>query len=70
MKHIYYFNIDTICNECGFRNIINRQSDIPIQIAACGDCGTILYSKENVTDSQKESTQLVIDEIVKEKGKE
>lgn len=50
-----------ICDQCGYRNRLDKEDIEPLQIVACGNCGQILHSAADITEPEQQSVQLAID---------
>lgn len=60
-KEYFILKIDKLCLSCGYRNKIEKVTDFPIEIVACGQCGTFITIPNNIDLEEKK----LISETVK-----
>ena len=65
MADRYLFNINILCKKCGYRNQMKEELDQPVDIIACGRCGSILNTSESIKDQDLDIIRKVIDEAIK-----
>ena len=66
-KQLYVISVDKICNNCGFRNIMNETFDEHIEIIACGKCGNFINLPDDMVKEDKDIVRKIIDTAIKEK---
>ena len=66
MEERYIIKIDTICKECGYRNQLTEAFKEPIDIIACGNCGSMINLPKNMSDDEKQVVKRIIDTALKD----
>jgi uncharacterized Zn finger protein len=66
VKHLYKIKVDSVCRSCGVRNFLDIELDEPMDVIACGNCGTFLMDPENLTKEDKNVIKCLINKTLQE----
>ena len=65
-KEKHLLKIDKVCNNCGYRNKLNWIVDSHMNVIACGNCGDLLVTPDNISTEEKKVMREAIDQAIKE----
>ena len=62
----YILRINSLCKSCGYRNVIEKETDEKIEIVACGHCGTFIMIPNDMGDEDRKLVEGVINKAIEE----
>ena len=65
-KETHYFKIDQICLKCGYNNKLNKIMNSPMNVIACGGCGDLLTTPDDMDPKEKKIVKEIVNEALKE----
>ena len=65
-KEVYLMVIDTVCNECNYRNKGEYRLEEPMEIVCCGKCGSILSKPEDMSEKEEENILMCVKQVIEE----
>jgi len=69
-KGKYVTNINSICKECGFKNVGKYQLEEEMPVVCCGKCGAFILTPDNMSDDDKQSIQLCVQQALEDTEEE